>query len=163
MVARGRHKTSTRLATDDKAMAEKPEAVRQLKTERIEVVSLEQAGEPVTTVGCCGELEAEFIDGSRAAALAAAFKAIGNPVRLQILDILRRQAGQVCVCDIESRFNLSQPTISHHLRALRKAGLVDSEQRGTWIYYFVREESLAPLRAFLTRLHSAAYNQWSSE
>lgn len=111
---------------------------------------------PANAGGCCAPLAVAFIDDSRADALSTAFKAIGNPVRLQILDILSRQPGQVCVCDIEAQFDLAQPTISHHLRVLRKAGLVESEQRGTWIYYFVREAGLAPLRGFLAALQQAA-------
>ncbi|MEZ4837488.1 MAG: metalloregulator ArsR/SmtB family transcription factor, partial [Caldilineaceae bacterium] len=81
--------------------------------------------------------------------LSTVFKALANPVRLQMLDILNRRAGEVCVCDIEGHFDLSQPTISHHLRVLRQAGLVDAEQRGTWIYYRVRAETMEQMRAFL--------------
>jgi ArsR family transcriptional regulator len=89
------------------------------------------------------------LNDEAAAELATVFKAIANPVRLQILDILSRQDGQVCVCDIEGYFDLSQPTISHHLRVMRQAGLVETEQRGTWVYYFVRPEKMERLRTFL--------------
>ncbi len=98
---------------------------------------------------CCAPIQPLRLDEAHAIDLAAVFKAIGNPVRLQMLDILSRQSGQVCVCDIESHFDLSQPTISHHLRVLRQVGLVDSEQRGTWVYYFVRADTMNTLRAFL--------------
>ena len=81
--------------------------------------------------------------------LAVVVKALGHPVRLQIMDIL---SGQVCVCDIEDHFTLSQPTISHHLKVLRKAGLIDSEKRGLWVYYYVLPEALAPLQALLDNL-----------
>lgn len=84
--------------------------------------------------------------------LARIFKAISSPVRVQMLDILSRHAGQVCVCDIESQFDLSQPTISHHLGVLRKAGLVESEQRGLWAFYFVRPAALEQLRGWLAGL-----------
>jgi ArsR family transcriptional regulator, arsenate/arsenite/antimonite-responsive transcriptional repressor len=67
-------------------------------------------------------------------------------VRLQILDVLARHAGQVCVCDLESAVPVKQPTVSHHLRLLREAGLVDSERHGQWAYYFIRREALAALR-----------------
>lgn len=94
----------------------------------------------------------EFADEAREDALAAAFKAIGHPVRLRILRKLSCQPDPLCVCHIESRFTLSQPTISHHLRLLRKAGLVNSERRGTWIYYSVRREGVGPLYTFMTSI-----------
>ena len=65
-------------------------------------------------------------------------KALGHPVRLQIVDLLNRYGGRVCVCDIEGQFDLTQPTISHHLKVLREAGLVGFEPRGLWAYYFLR-------------------------
>ncbi len=84
-----------------------------------------------------------------ARALAAAFKALGHPVRLQIVDLLSRSEGQLCVCDIEACFSLSQPTISHHLRVLREAGLVGAEQSGLWAFYYVRRARVAALRTLL--------------
>lgn len=96
--------------------------------------------------------EGEFAADAESHCLAAAFKAIGHPVRLQILDLLSRQASPMCVCHIEARFTLSQPTISHHLRLLRKAGLVNSERRGTWIYYSAAEAGVGPLHAFLNSI-----------
>jgi ArsR family transcriptional regulator, arsenate/arsenite/antimonite-responsive transcriptional repressor len=71
-----------------------------------------------------------------AARLAQVFKALGDPVRLQLVSLIgARQGGEVCVCDLTSAFALTQPTISHHLKVLREAGLIDSERRGTWVYY----------------------------
>ncbi|MDE0143863.1 MAG: metalloregulator ArsR/SmtB family transcription factor [Caldilineaceae bacterium] len=96
--------------------------------------------------------DTKFADEAREDALAAAFKAIGHPVRLQILEILSCQSDPMCVCHIESRFTLSQPTISHHLRLLRKAGLVNSERRGTWICYSVRGEGVGPLYTFMNSI-----------
>lgn len=101
---------------------------------------------------CCGFDYDLQLPRSEATDLAAIFKALANPVRLQILDILSRHSGEVCVCDIESHFDLSQPTISHHLRVLRKAGVLGSEQRGLWVYYYVRPQTLAPLQTLLDRL-----------
>lgn len=75
---------------------------------------------------------------------------LANPVRLQILNILAHSDGQVCVCDIEMAVPVKQPTVSHHLRLLREAGLIDCERRGLWAYYFVQREALAALRARLT-------------
>jgi len=83
---------------------------------------------------------------------AGIFKALGHPVRVQILDILSHHGGQVCVCDVESQFELSQPTISHHLKVLRKAGLLTTEQRGQWIFYRVESQIVERLTEFLAGL-----------
>ncbi len=83
---------------------------------------------------------------------AGLFKALSHPVRVQILDILSRYEGQVCVCDLESQFDLSQPTISHHLKVLRQAGLVIAEQRGQWLFYRVQPKIIEDLSNFLTGL-----------
>lgn len=86
----------------------------------------------------------------QASELARLLKALADPVRLGVLSQLAaRGEGEVCVCDIVAAFNLSQPTISHHLRILREAGLVDSTRRGTWVYYRARPESLKALYAEL--------------
>ena len=71
---------------------------------------------------------------------------LAHPIRMQILDILGRSAGQVCVCDLEAALPVKQPTVSHHLRLLREAGLIDCERQGLWAYYFVQREALAALR-----------------
>jgi ArsR family transcriptional regulator, arsenate/arsenite/antimonite-responsive transcriptional repressor len=71
---------------------------------------------------------------------------LAHPVRLQILDILAYHQGHVCVCDIEAAVPVKQPTVSHHLRLLREAGLVDCERHGLWAYYFLKREALAALR-----------------
>jgi len=73
---------------------------------------------------------------ARAARLAEQLKALADPTRLRMLDLLAQQTGPVCVCDITARFDQQQPTISHHLRILREAGLVDCEKRGVWAYYW---------------------------
>ena len=79
-------------------------------------------------------------------------KALSHPVRLKIMHILRGSGGQVCVCDIEAQFELSQPTISHHLRLLREAGLVETEQRGPWVHYSVRPGGLDVLTRHIAAL-----------
>ena len=76
-------------------------------------------------------------------------KALADPVRVQIVDVLRRQAGKVCVCDLQPLFDISQPTLSHHLKKLRDAGLVGVERRGQWAYYYVVEGALDPLSTWL--------------
>ena len=75
---------------------------------------------------------------------------LAHPVRIQILTMLAASAGQVCVCDLEAALPVKQPTVSHHLKLLRDAGLIDCERRGLWAYYFVNRPALAALRARIT-------------
>lgn len=76
------------------------------------------------------------LEASSATAFAAMFKALGDPVRLRLLSMIASATdGEICVCDLSGAFHLTGPTISHHLRILREAGLVDSDRRGTWVYY----------------------------
>jgi ArsR family transcriptional regulator len=103
------------------------------------------AGEP-----CCEPVVHPEVDRDRAARLAELAKALGDPVRLQLVDVLRKHAGKVCVCELVPLFDISQPTLSHHLRKLRDAGIVDSERRGLWAYYYVLPDALAPLAAWLS-------------
>ena len=103
---------------------------------------------PVVVDGCCAPGAAP-LDPGAAAAVAARFKALSDPTRVAIVN---RLAGcdEVCVCEFTAELDLSQPTISHHLRLLREAGLVEAERRGTWAYYRLVPEALAELRAALT-------------
>jgi DNA-binding transcriptional ArsR family regulator len=133
-------------------MATESLAVNRLKIGESHGLSLGHGRDARNSTSGCEISDREFVDNDRARALAAAFKAIGHPVRMRILELLTRQEDPVCVCDIETQFALTQPTISHHLRVLRKAGLVDSERKGTWIYYTDRVEGVGPLRAFLDHL-----------
>ena len=94
---------------------------------------------------CCEELSVQ-LDSAEAARLSDDLQILAHPVRLQILDLLARHAGQVCVCDLEGALPIKQPTVSHHLRLLREAGLIDSERHGLWAYYFVKRDALAALR-----------------
>ncbi|MCG7204448.1 ArsR/SmtB family transcription factor [Streptomyces arenae] len=101
---------------------------------------------------CCPGLSAAPLDEDQAADLAKVFKALGDPVRLRLLSMIasRGEGGEVCVCELTPAFDLSQPTISHHLKLLRQAGLIDCERRGTWVYYWVLPGVLDKLAAFLT-------------
>jgi len=102
--------------------------------------------------GCCTDLSSAPLSEQRAAELAAAFKALGDPVRLRLLSMIASQAGgEVCVCELTPAFALSQPTISHHLKVLRQAGLIDCERRGTWVYYWLVPETTGMLAALLAR------------
>ena len=82
--------------------------------------------------------------------LAAIAKALGDPVRVQLVDVLRQHAGKVCVCELLPLFDISQPTLSHHLKKLREAGLVDSEKLGLWSYYYVKPDALEVLDQWLS-------------
>ncbi|NUV61164.1 helix-turn-helix transcriptional regulator [Streptomyces sp. CAI-85] len=101
---------------------------------------------------CCPGLSAAPLDETQAADLAKVFKALGDPVRLRLMSMIasRGPGGEVCVCELTPAFELSQPTISHHLKLLRQAGLIDCERRGTWVYYWVLPGVLDRLAAFLT-------------
>jgi ArsR family transcriptional regulator len=103
------------------------------------------AGEP-----CCEPLVRPQVDRERAARLAAFGKALGDPTRLQLVDVLRRHAGEVCVCELQPLFDISQSTLSEHLRKLRDAGVVGVQRRGLWAYYYVIPDALEDLRAWLT-------------
>jgi ArsR family transcriptional regulator, arsenate/arsenite/antimonite-responsive transcriptional repressor len=99
--------------------------------------------------GCCAPLAAEPLGPTDAGEFAKAFKALGDPVRLRLLSLITSAEGESCVCDLASMFDLTGPTISHHLKVLREAGLVDSERRGTWVYYWPRPEKLSELATLL--------------
>ncbi|WP_433611980.1 ArsR/SmtB family transcription factor [Prescottella agglutinans] len=100
---------------------------------------------------CCSPLTREPLTSDWASDLARMFKAIGDPVRLRMLSLIAsHENGESCVCDISPAFDLSQPTISHHLKVLREAGLLDCERRGTWVYYRVIPSALAQLSAVLS-------------
>src|SRR5215208_6130861 len=83
--------------------------------------------------------------------MVAVAKALGDPIRMQLVDVLRKHAGKVCVCELVPLFDLSQPTVSHHLKKLREAGIVGSERRGLWAYYYVKPEALEELSGWLSR------------
>ncbi|WP_101791062.1 ArsR/SmtB family transcription factor [Nonomuraea indica] len=100
---------------------------------------------------CSPPLTREPLDAEQAAGVARVFKALGDPVRLRILSIVASRAGgEVCVCDITDAFELSQPTISHHLKVLKEVGLLTSERRASWVYYRLVPETLGELSALLT-------------
>jgi ArsR family transcriptional regulator len=99
---------------------------------------------------CCSGLAEAPLDAGPAAELATVFKALGDPVRLRLLSMIAsRQGGEMCVCELTPAFELSQPTISHHLKLLRQAGLVDCERRGTWVHYWALPACLDRLAEFL--------------
>ena len=99
---------------------------------------------------CCEPVVYPEIERVHAERMARVAKALGDPVRMQLVDVLRRHAGQVCVCELVPLFDLSQPTVSHHLKVLRDAGVVGSERRGLWAYYYVAPDALEELSAWLS-------------
>jgi ArsR family transcriptional regulator len=100
-------------------------------------------------VGCCTPVEATLAP-AEVDDLVTIARTLADPVRLQVVDVLRRQAGEVCVCDLQALFDISQPTLSHHLRKLRDAGLVGVVRRGQWAYYYVVPDKLEALRTWLS-------------
>ena len=105
---------------------------------------------PADAAECSVPLVGEPIGESAAAGLAQVFKALGDPVRLRLLSLIgAHQGGEVCVCDLTSAFDLTQPTISHHLKVLRDAGIIDGERRGTWVYYWLVPATLERVAGLL--------------
>ncbi|WP_285788507.1 metalloregulator ArsR/SmtB family transcription factor [Micromonospora sp. NBRC 101691] len=102
----------------------------------------------LNAVACCAPIAVRPMDADQAAAVAPMFKALGDPVRLRLMSMIASRP-EICVCDLTPAFDLSGPTISHHLKVLRDAGLVDSERRGTWVWYRVRPEAFRQLGALL--------------
>ena len=100
--------------------------------------------------GCCSPMTGEPLTTDQAVDLAGAFKALGDPVRLRLFSLIASHVdGEACVCDLTGEFDVSQPTISHHLKVLREAGLLTSERRASWVYYRVQTEALAVLSTLL--------------
>ncbi|MFI9844013.1 ArsR/SmtB family transcription factor [Nonomuraea sp. NPDC051941] len=110
---------------------------------------------PVLASECCAPLIAEPITEDEAAEMARVFKALGDPIRLRLLSLIGaqesgRQIGDgVCVCELTVAFEVTAPTISHHLKVLREAGLIDSQRRGTWVYYWIIPATLKRLTGVL--------------
>jgi ArsR family transcriptional regulator, arsenate/arsenite/antimonite-responsive transcriptional repressor len=106
---------------------------------------------PAGAAECSVPLVREPIGETAAAALAQVFKALGDPVRLRLLSLIgAHQGGEVCVCDLTTAFDLTQPTISHHLKVLREAGIITSERRGTWAFYRMVPAALERMAALLS-------------
>jgi ArsR family transcriptional regulator, arsenate/arsenite/antimonite-responsive transcriptional repressor len=99
---------------------------------------------------CCEPVVYPDVERDAAVRMGEVAKALGDPVRLQLVDVLRKHAGKVCVCELVPLFDISQPTLSHHLKRLREAGIVDSERRGLWAYYYVIPDALEELSAWLS-------------
>ncbi|AHH98969.1 ArsR family transcriptional regulator [Kutzneria viridogrisea] len=99
---------------------------------------------------CCSPLMRQPLTEDQSVELARVFKALADPVRLRLLSLIASHAGgEACVCDLTDAFDLTGPTISHHLKVLREAGIIDGERRGTWVYYRVLPTALQTLSTVL--------------
>ena len=108
-------------------------------------------GPPADAEQCSIPLVRDPVGEAAAAGLAQVFRALGDPVRLRLVSLIgAHQGGEACVCDLTAAFTLTQPTISHHLKVLRQAGLIDSERRGTWVYYRLVPAALERMAALLS-------------
>lgn len=97
---------------------------------------------------CCPPLCCEPLDATSAETMALRLKALGDPTRLRLFSVISA-SGEQCACDLTEPLGVSQPTVSHHLRILLDAGLVERDQRGKWAYYSVRKDTLEDLSGFL--------------
>ncbi|WP_305785606.1 ArsR/SmtB family transcription factor [Symbioplanes lichenis] len=109
------------------------------------------APDPAAAQQCCPPMSQQRLEPGTAADLAAAFKALGDPVRLELMSMIASApGGEICVCDLTPSFQVSGSTISHHLKTLRAAGLVDAERRASWVYYRARPGLMRRLATLLT-------------
>ena len=108
-------------------------------------------------IACCTPLESEPVTSEQAARVAPMLKALADPVRLRLMSmVMSREGAEACACELLPAFDLSQPTISHHLKVLLDAGLLDREKRGVWVYFHARPEAIAALGSlFATTLAPA--------
>ena len=105
---------------------------------------------PADTAACCSPLTSQPLTTQQAEQVAPLLKALADPVRLRLMSLVAsHEGGEACICDLNEAFELSQPTISHHMKVLHEAGLVDRDKRGVWVYYRVRPQALASLGALI--------------
>ena len=105
---------------------------------------------PADSAACCSPLSAQPMTMAEAEQVAPLMKALADPVRLRLMSLVAsHDGGEACVCDLNDAFDLSQPTISHHMKVLREAGLVDRDKRGVWVYYRIRPQALAAIGALI--------------
>ena len=106
--------------------------------------------DPVDTLACCPPLSSRALTQEQADQIAPLLKALADPVRLRLMSLVGSSpGGEACVCDLNDAFDLTQPTISHHLKVLHDAGLLGREKRGIWAYYRIRPQALASLSALI--------------
>ena len=103
--------------------------------------------ETLTSIACCQPLAAPSLTDEEVESTAALFKALGDPARVKILNLLAQTRSPVCACEFEPALGLSQPTVSHHLKKLTEAGLIEREQRGKWAYFSIERDAVDKLAA----------------
>ena len=101
----------------------------------------------IEPIACCAPLSASSLTDEEAEATAAIFRALGDPARVRIVNALATAGGDVCGCELTGSLDLAQPTVSHHLKKLYDAGLLDREQRGKWAYYSLNRAAMTKLTA----------------
>jgi ArsR family transcriptional regulator len=112
---------------------------------------------PVETAACCSPLLREPLSADQAERVVPLLKALADPVRLRLVSIVAAsEGGEACVCDLNDAFDLSQPTISHHLKVLHEAGLLDREKRGTWVYYQAKPEAMQAMMGLFATVGASA-------
>jgi ArsR family transcriptional regulator, arsenate/arsenite/antimonite-responsive transcriptional repressor len=111
---------------------------------------------PDSALACCAPLAREPMTADQAEQVSGLLKAIADPVRLRLMSmVLSHQGGEACVCDLTPAFDLSQPTISHHLKVLHEAGLLDREKRGVWVYYKAKPEAMTAMTSLFASVSGA--------
>ena len=105
---------------------------------------------PADSAACCSPLSVQPMTIEQAEQVAPLMKALADPVRLRLMSLVAsHEGGEACMCDLTDAFELSQPTITHHMKVLHEAGLVDRDKRGVWVYYRARTQALASLAALI--------------
>lgn len=107
------------------------------------------ATRPTSAISCCAPVGAPALSDAEADATAALFRALGDPARVRIVNHLANAGGAVCACELEPLLGLAQPTVSHHLKKLTEAGLIERERRGRWAYFAIRQEAADRLAGLL--------------
>jgi ArsR family transcriptional regulator, arsenate/arsenite/antimonite-responsive transcriptional repressor len=114
-------------------------------------MSMSGACHPGDALSCCTPLAREPMGAEQAAQVVPLLKALADPVRLRLMSmVLSHEGAEACVCDLQPAFDLSQPTISHHLKVLHESGLLDREKRGVWVYYQARPEVMEAMATLFT-------------
>jgi ArsR family transcriptional regulator, arsenate/arsenite/antimonite-responsive transcriptional repressor len=106
---------------------------------------------PVQTIACCTPMTREPLSAEEANQISTLLKALADPVRLRLMSlVLSHFGGEACVCDLTDAFELSQPTISHHLKVLHDVGLLERDKRGVWVYYRARQDALNSIASLIS-------------
>ena len=113
--------------------------------------------QPDSALGCCAPLARQPMTADQAEQVSGLLKAMADPVRLRLLSmVLSHEGGEACVCDLTPAFDLSQPTISHHLKVLHQSGLLDRQKRGVWVYYKAKPEAMAAMTSLFASVNGNA-------